>query len=190
MWVTLALLWSLSWGSPAVAQTVYYPDPPPGARPDSAVASPGNVPRDTTRPDSTRPGAAQAAPAAPTTPPPPPPPPAPVDPVVARACRDVGPGESAPDVLGIVFTRSSTVEARDAAIAAAAGKRIGGAPEDEFQYVQVPAGGSEVRLRAIADKVIRLEGVSEVAPILCPTVPAAPVRDSAAPPRSAAPGRG
>jgi hypothetical protein len=81
-------------------------------------------------------------------------------------------------VLGIVFTRSSTVEARDAAIAAASGKRIGGAPEDEFQYVEVPAGGSEFRLRTIADKLIRLAGVSEVGPILCPALPAAPAGDS------------
>jgi hypothetical protein len=174
---------SIGMATPAGAQTVYYPDPPPAARPDSIRPGPGTAPRDTTRPDTAR-GTLPAALAPP--PPPPPPAPPPIDPVVGRACRDAAPGESAPDVLGIVFGRSSSVEARDAAIASAGGKRLAGSAEDEFQYVQVPAGGSEFRLRTIADKLIRLAGVNEVGPVLCPALPAqpaAPARDSTAAPR-------
>ena len=162
--------------SPAAAQTVYYPDPPSGARPDSTRGGTGTAPRDTTRPDSAR-NAPAAMPKAPS--PPPPPPPTPVDPVVARACGDAAPGESAPDLLGVVFIRASSPESRDEVIAAVGGKRLAGAAEDEFQYIQVAAGGSEFRLRAIADKLIRFREVSEVGPIGCPAPPSTP----AEPPR-------
>ena len=172
--MVLVALGCFSIAVPAAAQTVYYPDPPPAARPDSARPGTGTAPRDTTRPDSATPSAPaptrQASP-----PPPPPPPPAPVDPVVARACRDAGAGESAPDLLGIVFIRASSPESRDEVITAVGGKRLSGTAEDELQYVQVAAGGSEFRLRAIADKLIRFREVSEVGPVTCPApLPAPP----------------
>jgi hypothetical protein len=158
---------------PAAAQTVYYPDPPPAARPDSARPGSGTAPRDTTRPDSAPTAPAPTRQASPQ--PPPPPPPAPVDPVVARACRDAAPGESAPDLLGVVFVRGSSPESRDEVITAVGGKRLSGTAEDEFQYIQVAAGGSEFRLRAIADKLIRFREVSEVGPVACPApLPAPP----------------
>ena len=175
--VVVVALGSLSIAAPAAAQTVYYPDPPPAARPDSARAGTGTGPRDTTRPDS---GPAAPAPARQPLPPPPPQPPpppptAPVDPVVARACRDAAAGESAPDLLGIVFLRASSPESRDEVVAAVGGKRLSGTAEDEFQYIQVAAGGSEFRLRTIADKLIRFREVSEVGPVACPApLPAAP----------------
>ena len=179
----------LSLAVPAAAQTVIYPDPPPAAGRDSArPAGPTTGRADTTG------GPARAAQAAPPAAVPVPPPPAPVmpaDPVVSKVCSGAVPGESAPDVLGIVFTRASKVEAREAAIAAAGGKRLAGTAEDEFQYVQVPAGGNEFRLRTVADRIIRLAGVSEVGPVTCPATappqtpgpPAAAPRDSAAPSR-------
>ena len=168
--VVLFALGCIGIAAPAAAQTVYYPDPPPGAQPDSTRTGTGTAPRDTTRPDSAR-----SAPAVPTAPPPPPPPPVTlIDPVVARACRDAAPGESAPDLLGVVFTRASSPESRDEVIAAIGGKRLAGAAEDEFQYVQVAGGGSEFRLRAIADKLIRFREVSEVGPVPCPAPPSTP----------------
>jgi hypothetical protein len=88
--------------------------------------------------------------------------------VLARVCADVAAGESAPDLLAIVFERAADPAARDAALATVSGKRLGGTAEDRFQYVQVPANGSEFRLRALADKLIRLQGISEVGPVLCP----------------------
>ena len=169
--VVLFALGCIGIAAPAAAQTVYYPDPPPGAQPDSTRTGTGTAPRDTTRPDTGR-SAPAAVPKAP--PPPPPAPVTPVDPVVARACRDAAPGESAPDLLGVVFTRASSPESRDEVIAAIGGKRLAGAAEDEFQYVQVAAGGSEFRLRAIADKLIRFREVSEVGPVPCPAPPSTP----------------
>jgi hypothetical protein len=153
--------------TPALAQTVILPDPPP-ARADSA------------RPPAVRGDTTRASPApVPTTPPPPAPVPAPAAPPAADAlprgiCADALPGEAAPDVLGIVFQSDATPEARDAALAAVAGKRLAGSAEDQFQYVHVPAGGSEFRLRTLADKLIRLRSVSEVGPVACPAQPARP----------------
>jgi len=166
--------------APAAAQTVIYPSPPPRA--DSARPAPPAAGADTGRRDTTRaspppygitpaPAAPprQAAPAAASPPPPPP-----IDPVLARACIDAAPGEAAPDVLGIVFESGTAPADREAALVAVEGKRLGGSAEDQFQYVQVPAGGSEFRLRALADKLIRRASVSEVGPVTCPARAAAP----------------
>jgi hypothetical protein len=101
-----------------------------------------------------------------------------VDPLVARVCTGAAPGEAAPDVLGIVFQSRTDSAARHAALAAVSGKRLGGTVEDQFQYVLVAAGGSEFRLRALADKLIRLPGVSEVGPVTCPAQPVAPAPPS------------
>jgi hypothetical protein len=92
------------------------------------------------------------------------------DPVLTAACTGSAAGESAPDLLGVIFEREAVPKAREAAVAAVSGKRLGGSAEDQFQYVQVPASGSEFRLRALADKLIRLPGVSEVGPVTCPSV--------------------
>jgi hypothetical protein len=100
-------------------------------------------------------------------------------------------GEAAPDLLGIVFEAAAEPPAREAAIASVGGKRVGGAADDEFQYVQVPAGGSEFRLRALADKLIRLREISEVGPVPCPAwpvpAPPAPGATSPTPTSTAAP---
>ncbi len=156
----------------ARAQTVILPDPPP-VRADSArpAAARGDTARrDTTRPDTTRRDTTRANP-----PPVPVPTPSPAADGLPRGiCAGALPGEGAPDVLGVVFQSDATPEARDAALAAVAGKRLGGSAEDQFQYVQVPAGGSEFRLRTLADKLIRLPSVSEVGPVACPARPARP----------------
>ena len=149
---------------PAAAQTVIYPDPPPAradsARPQGAAGGGNTAQRDTVRRDTTRATPAPRAPAP--------------DAILTRVCTDAGPGESAPDVLGIVFQSGAATDARESALAAVDGKRLGGSAEDQFQYVQVPAGGSEFRLRALADKLIRLASVSEVGPVACPAVAAPP----------------
>ncbi len=174
---TAAVALALGAATPALAQTVIYPDPP-RARADSARPPAGG--RDPASPDTTRRDTTRA------TPPAPPPTPAPVpaaappaDPLPSGICAQALPGEAAPDVLGIVFESSSSAEVRDAAIATVAGKRLAGTAEDQFQYVGVPAGGSEFRLRALADKLIRLTGINEVGPVACPATPAPPAkRDS------------
>jgi len=166
---------ALCLAAPASAQTVIYPDPPPradSARPPAASSGPvPAAPRDTARRTAGGRDSTRTAPA----------PASPVDPVLARLCAGAAPGEAAPDALGIVFERGSAPAARDAAIAAVSGKRLDGRAEDQFQYAQVPAGGSEFRLRALADKLIRLPAVSEVGPVTCPALPAQP-----APPTPAA----
>ena len=92
-------------------------------------------------------------------------------------------------MLGIVFESGTAPADREAALVAVEGKRLGGSAEDQFQYVQVPAGGSEFRLRALADKLIRLSSVSEVGPVSCPAAPGRRTQrprraaGSAAPPR-------
>jgi hypothetical protein len=172
--------------TPGAAQTVIYPDSPP-PRTDSAP-QPSGARADTARPDTVRrdtttpapPYGISPAPRPPAAAPPPEPPSPPVDPVLATACTGSAPGESAPDLLGIVFERGAAPSARETALAAVGGKRLGGSAEDQFQYVQVPASGSEFRLRALADKLIRLSGVSEVGPVTCPSV--SPPRAAPAPP--------
>jgi hypothetical protein len=158
--------------APAAAQTVIYPDPPPQPRTDSARPPVPGARADTTAPGDavSGTGTAPAAPPQPPAPPRPEPPrPAPTpNPVLARACTDMAEGEPAPDLLGIVFESIAEPSARDAAIASVGGKRLAGAAEDEFQYVQVPAGGSDFRLRVFADRLIRLRAVSEVGPVTCP----------------------
>jgi hypothetical protein len=166
---------------PAAGQSVIYPDPPPhradSARPQPTATGGGAAPRDTVR-ATPAPYGINPAPPAPARPPAPQPPaPAQVplaDPVVVRACADAVPGEAAPDLLAIVFARGAPRGADDAALAAVGGKRLGGSAGDRFQYMQVPADGNEFRLRALADKLIRLAGVSEVGPVTCPAAPAAP----------------
>ncbi len=184
-----ALAAGLAIATPAVAQTVILPDPPP-ARGDSARSpAPGGPAArpDTTRRDTTRPAPAPygitPAPTPPARPAGPAPPPAlpaavaPADDQLPRGiCADAVPGEAAPDVLRIVFEGDATPEARDAAIASVSGKRLGGGADDEVQYVNAPAGGSEFRLRTLADKLIRLSGISEVGPVTCPAQPAQPAQ--------------
>ncbi len=164
--------------TPALAQTVILPEPPP-ARADSTrpTATRGDTARrDTTRRDTTSRDTARANPApAPVPVPAPAPAPSPgADALPRGICADALPGEGAPDVLGVVFQSGATPEARDAARAALAGKRRGGTAGAQCQYVQGPAGGSESRLRTLADKLIRLSGVSEVGPVACPARPVRP----------------
>jgi hypothetical protein len=184
------LLYALCLGlvPPAAGQTVIYPDPPPqrpdSTRPQTAGSAQGTS-SDTARRDTTRvtpaPFGISPAPAKPPAAPAPPPaaapaaPPSlpPADPVVTRACTDAAPGESAPDLLAIVFASGAAPGTDDVALAAVGGKRLGGSAGDRYQYMQVPAAGSEFRLRALADKLIRLSGVSEVGPVTCPEVPPA-----------------
>ncbi len=139
------------------------------------------MPRDTARPTPPPYGITPAPvppapPARPTAPSPAPPTAPPAGNQVPRGiCADAAPGEAAPDVLGIVFDGDATPKVRDAAIASVSGKRLGGSADDEVQYVNVPAGGSEFRLRTLADKLIRLPGISEVGPVTCPA-PTAPTQ--------------
>ena len=184
-----ALAAGLGIATPALAQTVILPDAPP-ARADSVRPPPSRGPAaqpDTTRRDTTRPTPAPygiipapappARPAAPALPPAPPAATAPAgDPLPRGICADAVPGEAAPDVLGIVFEGAATPEARDAAIASVSGKRLGSDAEDEVQYVNVPAGGSEFRLHTLADKLIRLSSITEVGPVTCPSQPAQPAQ--------------
>ncbi|HEX2450235.1 MAG TPA: hypothetical protein VHJ69_03805 [Gemmatimonadales bacterium] len=163
---------------PAAAQTVIVPDPPPASKTDSAKPPPPPAtpaPPDTARPAYTPSGITpapnpppRAAAAAPAPAPAPPPPAAAADPLPRGICADAAPGESAPDVLAIVFEAGVSPAARDSAIASVSGKRLEGTAENEVQYVAVPAGGSEFRLRALADKLIRRRGVNEVGPVTCP----------------------
>ena len=171
--------------APAAAQTVIPADPPPAPKQDSVPAP--AAPAGQTRPDTTRPaytpsGITPAA--APVTPPAQParpvvPAPQPAAPTPAAAQLPRGICADAPDVLAIVFASDLAPAARDEAIASVSGKRLQGAVEDEVQYVGVPAGGNEFRLRVLADKLIRLRGINEVGPVNCPSEPAAPKADSA-----------
>jgi uncharacterized protein YbjT (DUF2867 family) len=59
---------------------------------------------------------------------------------------------------------------RAAVAHAVKGKLLGPAPGEGAYYLRVPDAGSESRLRAIADQVIRLPGVLQVGTKTCPRV--------------------
>jgi hypothetical protein len=168
-------------GSPLHAQDTTAPNNPPSGNPSSStnVDSAGRPP-DTTaaRPDTLRPDSLRAdslrrdtstgsaTSGAPTQAPAPPPPPAPVDSVLAAACLASG-GEP-PDLLTVVF-RPTATEAERRQVARDVGGILLGQSRHQAPgawYVQAPGSGINP---LIADRLIRLPPVLEVAATRCPS---------------------
>ncbi|HEU5169718.1 MAG TPA: hypothetical protein VFU46_04225 [Gemmatimonadales bacterium] len=82
---------------------------------------------------------------------------------------DAAPGELSADVLAVIFLRRADSTARIAAIKGVGGQLLGPDIAGEGpHFVRVPSGGSEARLQALADRMIRMKPVSEVGPVPCP----------------------
>ena len=102
-------------------------------------------------------------------------PPAPADSILSAACSDPGGGTTiARDLLVIVFAPEAGAGERAAAAASVDGRLLGVAPSGQpgAYYLEVPSGGEEHRLRAVADQLILLETVRQVGARACP--PTAP----------------
>jgi len=103
-----------------------------------------------------------------------PPPPvfiAPVDTTLAAGCAGAPARSLAANLLMVTFS-PGTAPSERAAAAEAVGGTLAGSVDPDTEYFRVPAEGSDAQLQAIADRVIRLDPVTQVSPAVCPPQPA------------------
>jgi hypothetical protein len=91
--------------------------------------------------------------------------PPPVDTVVARACTASPAGESAPNLVGVVFRAEASDSARAAAAREVGGTLVPGG-EDRRSYIRLPREG--VPVKVAASKLIKATAVSGVSEVSCP----------------------
>lgn len=114
----------------------------------------------------------------------------PRDSILNAACNGPVRPRVAQDLLVVVFTPQARARERTAAAQRVDGKLIGpvSSAKPGAYYLKVPSGGQEFRLRAAADRLIRLPQVQQVGSRACPALPRDTTRQSPpAPPKPAAP---
>jgi hypothetical protein len=134
------------------------------------VAQAGAGDSATARADTTKPQPAGSTMAAVPVAPAPPVSIAPVDTTLAAGCAGERARSLAPDLLMVTF-RPGTPPSERAKAAHAVGGTLAGPVDPDTEYFRVPAEGSDAQLQAIADRVIRLDPVTEVSPAVCPPQP-------------------